>query len=304
MSMWAITTYFNPAGYRTRMLNYQLFRNRLQIPLLTVEHSVDGRFDLDSNAADVLIQLVGGDSMWQKERLLNVALDALPADCDAVAWLDCDVVIDGDWPRRAADELERSVLVQPFSRAREVREGQFDSVAQHSPVRPSFAYRYVEGHLTEDHLGRWRDGVDPVPLHCGYAWVARTETMRRHRFYDASILGGGTRELATAAIGRLDHLVACRPRSRHQLEHVLAWARPFAAYVNTAIGYVDTDAYHLWHGAVANRGYGTRYRILADLGFDPARDIAVDRGCWRWASDKPALHRRVSDYFRSRDEDG
>jgi hypothetical protein len=300
MSMWAITTYFNPVGYRTRAENYRLFRKGLQVPLVTVEHSVDGRFDLDPDAADILIQRVGGDSLWQKERLLNVALDALPADCDAVAWLDCDVVIDDDaWPRRAERELDRNVLVQPFSRACEVRGEQLGST-----VRPSFAYRYVEGPLTEDHLGRWRDGTDPVPLHCGYAWVARTETMRRHRFYDASILGGGTRELATAAIARIDHLVACRPRSRFQLEHLLAWARPFAAGVNKAIGYVDGDAYHMWHGDVANRGYGSRYRILADFGFDPARDIAVDRGCWRWASDKPQLHREVSNYFRGRNEDG
>lgn len=30
--------------------------------------------------------------LWQKERLLNLAIDSLPADVDAVAWLDADLI--------------------------------------------------------------------------------------------------------------------------------------------------------------------------------------------------------------------
>ena len=30
--------------------------------------------------------------MWQKERLLNVALAAVPNNVEDVAWIDCDVV--------------------------------------------------------------------------------------------------------------------------------------------------------------------------------------------------------------------
>ena len=53
--------------------------------------------------------------LWQKERLLNLALAALPDRCDAVAWLDCDVVFeDDDWPARAVEALQRFPLIQPF----------------------------------------------------------------------------------------------------------------------------------------------------------------------------------------------
>jgi hypothetical protein len=39
--------------------------------------------------------------------------------------------------------------------------------------------------------------------------------------------------------------------------------------------------------------------------FDPAADIAVDSsGCWRWNSDKPAMHEFVRGYFATRYEDG
>ena len=54
--MWALTTYFNPVRYKRRLSNYRIFRSNLHIPLVTVELSFDGHFELTKNDADVLIQ--------------------------------------------------------------------------------------------------------------------------------------------------------------------------------------------------------------------------------------------------------
>ena len=35
--LWAITSYFNPAGYRRRLANFKTFRKHLQLPLVAVE---------------------------------------------------------------------------------------------------------------------------------------------------------------------------------------------------------------------------------------------------------------------------
>jgi hypothetical protein len=35
--LWAVTSYFNPMKYQRRRANYRLFRERLGVPLLTVE---------------------------------------------------------------------------------------------------------------------------------------------------------------------------------------------------------------------------------------------------------------------------
>jgi hypothetical protein len=111
--LWAITSYFNPAGYRTRLENYRRFRAHLTVPLVTVEASFDGRFELGPADADILVQRHARDVLWQKERLLNVALGFLPAECDRVAWLDCDVVFAADdWPKRACAALTTHSLVQ------------------------------------------------------------------------------------------------------------------------------------------------------------------------------------------------
>ena len=64
------------------------------------------------------MQLRGRDILWQKERLLNVALASLPAHCTKVAWLNSDIVFEnGDWVKKAQRGLDKVPLLQPFSHA-------------------------------------------------------------------------------------------------------------------------------------------------------------------------------------------
>jgi len=72
--LWAITCYFNPAGYRRKLANYRLFRQHLVIPLVAVEMGYGHDFELTNDDPDIMVQLRGGDVLWQKERLLNLAL--------------------------------------------------------------------------------------------------------------------------------------------------------------------------------------------------------------------------------------
>jgi len=95
-AVWAITTYFDPLSSGNRLKGYREFRRSLGVPLITVELSYREGFDLGPGDADHLIQLRGGSVPWQKERLLNNALRALPAYCDSVAWIDCDLVFTRD----------------------------------------------------------------------------------------------------------------------------------------------------------------------------------------------------------------
>ena len=77
-SFWAITTYYpfdDPPGQRRRLQVYREFRRRLRLPLVTVELSLNG-FHLSPDDAEVLVQIPDGALLWQKERLLNVALSS------------------------------------------------------------------------------------------------------------------------------------------------------------------------------------------------------------------------------------
>jgi hypothetical protein len=102
--LWAITSYFNPARYARRLF----FRARLNVPLVAVELAYGPDFELQDADADILIRVQGGAVLWQKERLLNVALQSLPSNCSKVAWLDSDIFFDApDWGASVSSLLDR-----------------------------------------------------------------------------------------------------------------------------------------------------------------------------------------------------
>ena len=307
-ALWAITSYFNPMHYRRRPAAYRGFRDRLQVPLAVVELSFDGRYELGAGDADLLIQLRGGDVMWQKERLLNVLLPQLPPACRQVAWLDCDIVFERqDWPERIADALARSPLVQLFRRVHYM-----PPHAGPDDVEESIAT------LTRESLGSWLESgrsVDDALRHAttrrsdsamkGMAWAASRNLLALHGFYDACIIGGGANALACAVMGTYDHAIRPICMNDRQRAHYLAWAEPLHRAAQGPISCLEGDVYHLWHGELADRGGGARYQGLVPFDFDPGADIAItEAGCWRWATDKPDMHRYVRDYFAARKEDG
>jgi hypothetical protein len=306
--LWAITSYFNPVGYRRRLENYRVFRERLKIPLVAVELAYGADFELDESDAEILIQLRGGDVMWQKERLLNIALDAMPDACTKVAWLDCDIVFGNEeWSGQVSRLLERFALLQAFERVHDMPRdfspgaltkkaaefSRFSVVSAIAAGAPAF------GCLAEDPPG------DRFKSARGHAWAARREILADRGFYDANILGGGDRAMAAAVFGHFGAASMAHRMTSSHLEWYLAWAKPFQATVGGAVSFVGGDVFHLWHGEMKDRRGIERHTRLNGFGFDPATDIAIDpNGCWRWASDKPELHEYVRNYFQRRREDG
>jgi hypothetical protein len=306
--VWAITCYFNPVGYRSRLANYRVFRKHLPVPLVTVELSYDAGFHLRREDAEILIQLRGGDVLWQKERLLNVALGALPRGCRTVAWLDCDVVFQrSGWPSATDLALDEFTLIQPFGEAHHLGPDACPESSGATPpvYRPdSLARRMIDGTVpTSIFAGqgasqRWSYAV-------GLAWACRRETLEAGGLYDGLIMGSGDKAMAAAAYGYSEDAVRAYRMNRRQARHYRSWARPFFDAVRGRVGFVKGTLWHLWHGDRRYRNYGARYDGFADFEFDPYCDIAVsDDGCWRWSTAKDDLHEHVSRYFRARREDG
>jgi hypothetical protein len=306
--LWAITSYYNPLSYKSRHTNYRIFRERLGVPLVTVELAYGPRFELGEGDADILIQLRGGDVLWQKERLLNLALDALPAECTKVAWIDCDVLFgDDDWPKETSRVLDRVPIAQLFSKAyylpAYVEPWPLDS-KRAEQQRTSIAYAAASGLNAESCLeegnGRSVGACSP-----GIAWAARRELLQGFRFYDACVIGGGDRNLAAAVYDCFEHVARRQRLNNRQFEHFVAWAKPLRDAVGGAVGCVEGNLFHLWHGALERRRWYARYETMPLFRFDPSEDIALTlNGLWRWNSQKPDLHAYVHDHFVLRREDG
>jgi hypothetical protein len=305
--MWAITSYFNPVSYRRRLTNYRAFRRHLGVPLVAVEASFGGPFELRAGDADILVQLHGGDVMWQKERLLNIALAQVPDSCEHIAWLDADVVFpNGRWHHDACDLLRRFPMVHLFQSAFDLPPD-FPATGDASSRQPAgqsvvhLVNKLGQRHLlTPEHYRQSRR----TAFRTGMAWAARADFVRRHGFYDACVIGGGDRAWHAMAAGdprlAVEH---CHMNARWS-EHYLRWAEPACEELRGRAGCLAGDVHHLWHGSEENRKTLERYEDLARFGFDPRRDIALDAdGCWKWNSDKAEMHDLLRAYFAGRHED-
>ena len=301
---WAITTYFDPSGTRKRLETYRTFRRNLSIPLVAVELSFQERFQLGEADADILIQLRGEDVLWQKERLVNIALQALPDHCDAVAWLDCDIIfLREDWAAAARGQLEHYALVQPFERVHYMERLDPPKFPDWRPPDyfESFGARYARGELRDEMFAT--TGASRLLRYApGMAWMARRCMLAEHGLYDAGVVGGGDALLVAAACGRGDEKASAFQMSGQQRRHYNAWASRFHGDVRGRISFVEGDLLHLWHGDPTQRRYTERFKDFHRFEFDPQADLAhAAEGVYRWNSHKPELHDYVRGHFELQD---
>lgn len=302
--MWAITSYYNPVGHARRLANYKRFRANLGIPLVTVELSFNGVFELEKDDADILIQISGAALLWQKERLLNLALKAVPADVEHVAWLDCDVVLKRiDWAAGAEERLKDLNVVQLFSDAIFVQPEDLIRRAEdeYSCVPCLLSLSDAKDRIL---VGATKNAKNSPTYATGFAWAAKREILEYHGFYDAAIAGSGDTLMAAAMFGEYDSIGKRFMFNEARQQHYLRWAVAFHKSVAGRIGYISGTILHLKHGEMENRGYLYRLQRLADFNFDPDTDLTIGwNGAWHWARPRPDLESFFRTYFVSRAED-
>jgi hypothetical protein len=301
--LWVLTAYFNPLGYATRRRNYDVFQATIEashLRSLTVECAFGGGAFALPESPHVL-RVRAADVMWQKERLLNLAVARLPASCAKIAWVDCDVLFDNpEWAVETSRLLERSPVVQPFDSAIRLPRGAVTHDGGGETWRGFGAVHAVDPHAV-------RTGDYDTHGETGLAWAARREVLARCGLYDACIVGGGDHAIAHAMCGDFDS--ACIAKligvgNRHW-RHFVRWGTQFCSGVRGRIGHVPGAILHLWHGHRADRQYAVRHRRLEGFAFEPQCDLRVGgEGGWEWATVKPDMHRTVAEYFAGRDEDG
>jgi hypothetical protein len=281
------------------------FGSTLTAPLVAVELSFGEEFQLACGDADILVQLHSSAVLWQKERLLNVALKSLPKACDKVAWLDCDIIFEsGDCVEAASRALDEFALVHLFHE-------RYELPMDFRPDTPNWnasltSQSVVQKLALEEITAQdWCLTGGSLKGTSGLAWASRRE-LDEHGLYDACIVGGGDRAILFAALGMVDHLVQSWEMSPRSAEHYREWANLCFKRVQGRIGHIRGGIFHLWHGDLHNRrNFETHRRLFAQFDFDPFVDIVVDgNGCWLWNSDKSEMHAFVKHYFESRQEDG
>ena len=277
----AVTCHFNPIEYENLVRNYWMFREDLKdVDLFTIELSFNGKFEIED-----AIHIEGSPQhiMWQKERLLNLVIERLPAKYDKIAWLDADILFNNHrWAKQVENRLDRWPLLQLFENALET-----DTSLEPIASVPGVAY----------------GGPQAREARHGFAWAARREVLEKVPLLDTHIMGGGEQMIYFAAMGMFNTYMLTRTNIEWRRSY-LRWAAKFYQEIRGKIGYVKGDIVHLYHGTYADRQYVERWMVLSGNQYNPEEDIRINEdGIWEWASDKPDLHQAVAEYFEERKED-
>ena len=244
-----------------------------------VELSFDGEFEFEDS-----IKINGNENnvMWQKERLLNIAINSLSDDVDAVCWIDADLIFENpNWYEETKQLLQKHQFVQLFQ--------QVDYLGSTGEVE-----RSVKSYAEVQQL---KQDVYAAP---GGAWAARIDALP-NGIFDSDIIGGSDAKFLTGIVKDQSYLK--KFYTALQFENTTSWQEQQQKLIETTVGVCSGNIKHLWHGEKANRNYNRRIEILKNNNFCN-EDITIDEnGLWSWNSNKPELHRDLAEYFSRRKED-
>lgn len=290
----AVTCLFNPSNSVRRLANYHQVADdlaELGIDLWTVEAIYPGQqFAIPAAPRVLRYQCEADQVLWQKERLLNLAIHELPA-VDGILWVDADVLFDCQEIAAAIEQaLERYPIVQPWQYAVLLGPGGGRDIW---PSGHHVAESIASHNFACVQSGELGD-VNPRAAHTGYAWAMRRETWQQlGGLYELDLSGVGDATMAAFWYGALDaegdrrnpYLRYATPAAA---DHAIAWGQRAWEVVQGQIGYLPLAIGHLYHGPMTARRYGQRARRIAGYGYDPPRDVIRNPGeALRWSSSAP-----------------
>jgi len=239
--------------------------------------------------------------MWQKERLLNIAVSHLPSKCKKVAWLDCDLLFENqDWAKETSFMLNYYKVIQPFKEV--IR------LPRNATAYEGIGERYNGfGYIFKQNPLAVAEGKFEIHGHTGFAWASHKGILQKYGFYDVCIAGTADHLMAHSFVGDWDTHCVKRIVGKNDsfFNHYLNWSKNIYNSIRSKVAYVDGQLFHLWHGDVSNRKYVDRERLLEGHRFDPFKDVELDNNnCWKWRHNNKELIEWAQQYFALRKEDG
>lgn len=289
-----VTSYFNVNNSNRVKENFIEFRKRFNAPLTVVELAFDDQPFWIEDA--IQIRADQSNMMWQKERLVNIAIYSLPSKVDKVAWVDADIIFENNnWFKTTEMVLDSKPIVQLFDSVYETNDA-------NDPVNVGEGYVYKSRQNPEYDLSNIPSNTKKDIGKYGLAWAANISAIP-NGINDFSITGSSDLLQILSWEGAWDSYYFFQMSKKYRDEVI---KRSFVEFLNIKgdLGYIPGAIEHLQHGPSSKRKYEENQAILYRHDFSIEEDIHLDaKLLWQWASDKHDLHQEIKDIFYSRDED-
>lgn len=317
-----VTCIFNPQRYQSRWALFEDFAKHVTdagASLTTIQANFGEREGAIDEVARRYGQLINVrvdhlQEIWLKENLLNLAVQQIPDDERYIAFVDADVLFTRpDWVDETIHQLQHYHVVQMFSEAVDMNPTH-ERIRDHRHVQQrSHTWCHLNGGLGrgQDAYGRKGGGAKVAVVedgrmiyrHPGFAWAWRREALDAvGGLMEHVLLGSADWHMAWALVGRIQETFGAESESYRRI--CLHWQRRAVEHIKGNIGYVQGTLLHRWHGKKTDRGYQTRWKIMADHAYNPDTDLKKDsKGVLRLTDTKPRLRDDIRTYFRMRNED-
>lgn len=269
--------FFNPCGYVRPLQNTVLFQEKLRlanIPYYSIEMSIAGKPPM---LASPTLRVKSNSCLFYKEALWNRIEKEIPPQYTKIAFLDSDVIFsDANWLDRLSILLDSCDLVHPFQ----------------TVDRLNLAYEKVDTLTSSIKETNY--------IGSGMGWAITRETFHAlGGFFDKGILGNGD----TLFFNCMQPKVNINEGHYYLIQDSYMAYRKNYQSVNPRVTYLDCHIYHLSHGTLKNRQYGSRHNeILGPInqGWDSLFSLNSE-GFWELTD--ISLNKKMIDYFISRKED-
>lgn len=256
----------------------------------------DRHFEVTSPDNPNHLQLKTDEEIWLKENLINLGVrHLLPKDWKYVSWCDADIFFrDKNWAVNAVQALQRYHIIQPFMSAA--------NLGHAGNITSSFNSVGWQLHKGIDETKMYT-GDPAIVGHCGFSWACtRAFWEGVEGLLDFAILGSADHHMALGARGVVKKSINMQ-MDEDFIRKCLEWERKAMHFTSGVIGYCAGRIEHKFHGAMKNRQYKSRWKILVDHKFSPTNDLIRDsQGLWTLPN-KPKLHYEILRYNQSRQED-
>ena len=251
-----ICSYFNFSDSIKIKENYIKFRKHFPHPITTIEVALPHQqFFIEDS---IKIRSKPNNIFWQKERCLNLAIETLPLNAQAIAWIDTDIrFYNRHFAKDTLKQLDRYSVVQMF-----------DTCFETPKINEYNNNTSLGFKLTHDH-------EQPTYPHVGFCWAFRKDILVNNKLYDCDPVGNGDVLQLMAWMGIWNHQYIIDLNLKYRKEFLL-WAWDSWSKVQGNIGYTKGAVEHFFHGSIHNRKYLSRNNILTAYNFAPSTDLRID----------------------------
>lgn len=282
-----LTTFFNPKNYINLRYNYLKFSEKIKqkADLFPIELSFNGDFFIED---ENVIRINGSKDniLWQKERLLNIALENLPKEYTNVAWIDCDIIFENEnWVDEVNDKLKEYKVLHLFEKYERI--GDNDEVSE-SGI--SIIKEIIDSGIIITNIKKGKPG---------FAWAIRRELIDDIKFFDKQVIGGGDTLMFYSFVSKYKNNGLL---NKNWFSEFLKWYKYSSEKINKSVHYISGNIKHLYHGKRLNRNYNNRYNILNSINFSPSIDL-IKNGKSLWEFKNKNNYKLLMNFFENRNED-